>query len=250
MQENFSKFKGFFKIECYNKDDQLIDSYEDNNFIMKPARRTVAEMFSGKKNTGLNYLVLGTSGGTTTPYIPIIEENGFNKDRQRIYSEPLQASAGQTVFLYKYETVSIVGKGTYRYIGETGDVELSQANLDNLFEIKTDNYTYYFRISPSDRVKNPDGVTNYALSENNSCTIGIDANESNLDATTVTFIFELGMSEGNNQHKASDTGFGSACSLFNEAGMYFNDRLFCSKCFIPKVKDDSTRIKLTWKIIF
>ena len=249
MQEKFSKFKGYFKIECYDRNNNLVDSFEDNNFIMKPARRTVAEMFSGKRNTGLNYLVLGTSGGTTTPYIPIIEENGFNKDRQHLYSESFQASLGQSLYLYKYETVKI-GVKTYRYIGESDNVTLSTETLANSFEDCDDNYTYYFRISPSDRSKTPDGVTNYALSENNSCTIGIDANESNLDATTVTFTFELGMSEGNNQHKASDVGYGTACSLFNEAGMYFNGRLFCSKCFTPKVKDDSTRIKIVWKIIF
>ncbi len=244
MQELFKPFKGYFKIECIDKNGNITDSYEDKNFIMKPARRTVAEMFSGLKNEGLNKLVLGTSGGTNTPYIPITEESGFNKDRTHIYSESIKTTNGAVLNLYKYELVNISNK-IYRYIGENGNVIVDINS--GLFEEWNDNYTYTFEIKEG--LKTPDGSSNYASNTNNVCNIDLNPIE-NLDDTTVTFTFELGMSEGNNQHKASESGFGTMCSLFNEAGMYFNGRLFCSKCFTPKVKDDSTRIKIVWKIIF
>lgn len=233
MNELFKPFKGYFKIECIDKDGNIKDSYEENNFIMRPARRTVAEIFSNFKNEGLNRLVLGTSGGSTTPYIPITEEKGFSKDRTHLYSEPIKTSNGSSLYLYKYEIVEVSNK-TYRYIGENKNVFVDVNSSD--FE-EIENYIYNFNIKQG--IKKPDGATNHAENVNNICNISIDPS-GDLDSTIVTYTFELDMSQGN--------GKGSA--FFNEAGMYFNGKLFCSKCFTPKVKDESTKIKLIWKIIF
>ncbi len=241
--EDLVKFKGYFKIECL-KGDEVVDSYEDPNFIMTLARRTVAEMFSNAANTGLNKLVLGTAGGTSTQWIPITEATGFSKDRSHLYSEIIETTTGSSVYLYKFEIIK-VGSTYYRYLGDAGTVTINTTNLSNtsLFEIVEKPYVYTFGISPADSPKTPNGTTNYAAKSGNECKIS-------LEDTSVVFSFILTMSEGNGQYNANSSSYGAKCSFFNEAGMYFNNRLFCSKCFIPKVKDESTSIKLTWKIIF
>lgn len=242
MLETFNTLKGSFKIECI-KDNQVIDSYEDHNFIMTPARRTVAEMFSNALNTGLNKLVLGTAGGTSTPWIPVTEKD-FSKARTHLYSEFTKQTTGSSVFLYKLEIIKVNGL-YYRYLGSPETILISTSNLNNpnLFEIVEAPYVYNFGINPSSSPKVPDGTTNYASVSGNECKIL-------LEDTSVIFSFILATTEGNGQYNADTSSYGARCSFFNEAGMYFNNKLFCSKCFIPKVKDEATSIRLTWKIIF
>jgi len=258
IKDKYVDFKGYFKIECLDKDNNVKDCYEDNNYIMRCARRTVAEMFSNKKNTGLNKLVLGTCGGIETEFIPITEDNGFKRERTHLYSEPIEAGLGDIVKLYQYEIVSVKGLGEFRFINPTPEepetIEITSETLENtdIFnQIKS--YTYIFKIQNPESAKKPDGVKNYAASLNNNCTIylnEIDNDFSDLENTTVTHVFEIGMSEANGQHKSSEEGYSENVSLFNEAGMYFNNRLFCSKCFSAKVKDASTKVRITWKIVF
>ena len=65
--------------------------------------------------------------------------------------------------------------------------------------------------------------------------------------TTVEYTFEIGSSVGNDQFI---TPSGSNYSLINEAAIFVNNRIFCMKCFPSKLKDDSTTLKIIWKIIF
>lgn len=236
----FYKFKGHFKAEVINSNNKVVDVYEDHNYIMLPARRVISEMFTSTNNTGLNYLILGTNG--TIDDIPITEENGFSKLRTSLYSEYKYYAKNTTQYLYKYSIIKVDSK-YYKYLSETGDVLLSRANLTDTtkFEIISKPYTYKLTVNTNVF----DGETNIAKNSDNSCVISYTTDSGdNLENTTVTYVYEIGMTQGNGQNSERGT------SSFTEAGMYINNRLFCMKCFPVKMKDSSTKLRITWKIIF
>lgn len=237
LTEKYS-FKGSFKVEVIDELNNIIDTYEDHNFIMEPARRTVSEMFTNSLNTGLNYLILGTCGGNEDIYIPMTEETGFSKDRTKIYSEFISVSLNTTVYLYKNEVVKI-GSKYYQYHGNSGNVKITSA-LTNFTEVSKP-YTYKLETKSHEY----DGITNNSLNRNNTCLLSYTTDSgNNLENTTVTHTFIIGSNQGNSQDMTKNI------SVFNEAGLYYNNRLFCMKCFPAKVKDPSTQLKITWKIIF
>lgn len=234
----YYKFKGQFKVEVLDKDSNIIDTYEDHNFIMLPARRTIAEMFTNTQNTGLNKLMLGTSG--VIDYIPITEENGFDKNRTSLYSQYKSVSSGSSVYLFKNEVIK-VGNSYYRFNGDSGEVTVSSNTLSSSFTSVQKPYTYDFKIKSN--IVN--GTTNNARNSDNLCTISFTTDTSdNLRNTTVTYEFELGLTQGNEQNSERNT------SAFSEAGLFINNRLFCMKCFPEKIKDSSTKLRIVWKIIF
>ena len=236
----FYKFKGHFKAEVVNSNNEVVDVYEDHNYIMLPARRVISEMFTNTNNTGLNYLILGTNG--TVDDIPITEENGFSKLRTSLYSEYKYYAKNTTQYLYKYSIIKVDSK-YYKYLGETRNVFLSATSLANTtnFEIISKPYTYKLTVNTNVF----DGETNIAKNSDNSCVISYTTDSGdNLENTTVTYVYEIGMTQGNEQNPERGT------SSFTEAGMYINNRLFCMKCFPIKMKDNSTKLRITWKIIF
>lgn len=235
----FYKFKGQFRIESLDKDNNIIDVYEDHNYIMMPARRTISEMFTNTSNAGLKYLVLGTCGLTSND-VPITEENGFNKLRTHLYSEYSNYTNSDSVYLYKHDIIRVNSK-YYRYTGNDNTVSLTASNINSLFNEIDKPYTY--KLQAKTNVFN--GITNIAKNTDNSCVISYTTDTGdNLNNTTVTYTFEIGLTQGNEEDLERQM------SVFNEAGMYINNRLFCMKCFPNKVKDNSTRLKIVWKIIF
>lgn len=236
----FYKFKGHFKAEVINSNNEVVDVYEDHNYIMLPARRVISEMFTNTNNTGLNYLILGTNG--TVDDIPITEENGFSKLRTSLYSEYKYYAKNTTQYLYKYSIIKVDSK-YYKYLGETGNVFLSTANLTNTSKFENISKPYTYKLTVNTNVF--DGETNIAKNSDNSCVISYTTDSGdNLENTTVTYVYEIGMTQGNGQNSERGT------SSFTEAGMYINNRLFCMKCFPVKMKDSSTKLRITWKIIF
>lgn len=265
MQENAPKtFEGYFKIECI-KDGKVIDSFEDHNTIMHSARRSMAEIFLNRANNGkqfANRFVLGTEGGTSTEYIPKTEAMGFSKDKpsQRIYAEDgfIQVVEGSRT-LNKFCVIQYKNKW-YRYLGETKSVAINDDTVRNtdLFVNVSKPYWYEITFDYSDKTKYVIGTdsNNVATGDSlsNRCSVQVslptDGKTDILDQSICQFVFYIPKSEANGQHTPSDTGYSSNISLFTEAGLYVNGRLFSMKTFPAKVKDDTTEVQITWRIIF
>lgn len=258
-------FEGYFKIECI-KDGKVIDSFEEHNTIMRSARRSMAEIFLNSKNNSkefANKFILGTEGGYISEYFPKSEESGFNKDKmpQTTYAEEgfTAVDLGSSVDLKKFNVIKVDNQ-YYRYIdSDTQGVNISVNNLSNTTKfIKCSKpYVYKIDFSLEDPVSYTVGTNsnNKAIGDSlfRGCSVLTALSEEEedlLDRTTCIFTFTIPKDQGNNQHSAADEGFYGATTLFTEAGLYVNDRLFSMKCFPAKVKDDSTEIKVTWKIIF
>lgn len=266
MQDNIKTgFEGYFKIECL-KDGKVIDVFEDHNTIMRSARRSMAEIFLNFKNGDkefANAFVLGTEGGFTSEYYPKTEESGFTKDKDPLctYAEEgyKNANLDTSVDLKKFNVIKVENK-FYRYIDETSDgVNISVNNLSNTSKFIPCSKPYFYKIDFS--LQTPVSYTigmnsnNKAIGDSifNGCSVLTALSteqEDILDRTTCIFTFSIPKDQGNNQHSAADEGFFGSTSLFTEAGLYVNGRLFSMKCFPAKVKDDSTEIRVTWKIIF
>lgn len=257
-------FEGYFKIECI-KDGIVTDTFEDHNTIMRSARRSMAEVFLNKQNENYqfaNKFVLGTEGGTSTEYIPKTEAMGFTKDKitQCLYSEDtvLEVYDGEWN-LNKFVVVKYNDK-YYRYLSESATVTIDTTeihNTDDFVEVaKPYVYTLTFDIlHNSTYVVGTDSenlATNDSLTNNCSAKISlpVDNHDDVLDQSVCQFVFRIPKQQANNQHTPSDVGYSSNISLFTEAGLYVNNRLFSMKTFPAKVKDDTTEIQITWRIIF
>lgn len=254
-------FEGYFKVECI-KDGKVIDIFEDHNTIMRSARRSMAEIFLNRKNLDKNIqfanrFVIGTEGSTISEYTPKSEQSGFNKDKlhQCLYSEQpvVTATEGGDADLHKWDIVRYNNK-YYRYTGEDKTLSITDT------VIGTEDFTqvskpYYYDVNFSLEGNTYNG-TNLAIgtSKDNrcSCTVSMpeDVSPDILNQTICQFVFTIPKNQANKQHSASEVGFNSEISLFTEAGLYVNDRLFSMKTFPAKVKDDTTELKVTWKIIF
>ena len=254
-------FEGYFKVECI-KDGKVIDIFEDHNTIMRSARRSMAEIFLNRKNLDKNIqfanrFVIGTEGSTISEYTPKSEQTGFNKDKlhQCLYSEQpvVTVTEGGDADLHKWDIVRYNNK-YYRYTGEDKTLSITDT------VIGTEDFTqvskpYYYDVNFSLEGNTYNG-TNLAIgtSKDNrcSCTVSMpeDVSPDILNQTICQFVFTIPKNQANKQHSASEVGFNSEISLFTEAGLYVNDRLFSMKTFPAKVKDDTTELKVTWKIIF
>ena len=265
MQENAPKtFEGYFKIECI-KDGKVIDSFEDHNAIMHSARRSMAEIFLNRANDDkqfANRFVLGTEGGTSTEYIPKTEAMGFSKDKpsQRIYAEDgfIQVVEGSRT-LNKFCVIQYKDKW-YRYLGETESVAINDDTVRNtdIFVNVSKPYWYEITFDYSDKTKYVIGMDSNNVATGNSllnrCSVTVslptDGKTDILEQSICQFVFYIPKGEANGQHTPSDTGYSSNISLFTEAGLYVNGRLFSMKTFPAKVKDDTTEVQITWRIIF
>jgi len=254
-------FEGYFKVECI-KDGKVVDVFEDHNTIMMSARRSMAEIFLNRKNIDKNIqfanrFVIGTEGCTFSEYTPKSEQTGFNKDKlhQCLYSEQpvITVTEGSNADLRKWDIVKYYNK-YYRYTGEDKVLPITDTAINGEDFVQTSK-PYYYNINFSLEGNTYDGtnLTIGASKDNRcGCTVSIpeDVSEDILKQTICQFVFTIPKSQANNQHNASEAGFNSEVSLFTEAGLYVNGRLFSMKTFPAKVKDDTTELKITWRIIF
>lgn len=242
MIDEFVSLRGYFKVEAI-KDNKVIDVYEDHNFIMSPARISMAELFVGASKRRITKLRLGTSGFLKNPYTPITESNGFSKERNCLYCDSVKTtSMGQTVSVRTGEIIKI-GNAYYQMTTKVGDpvsYRLTQNVLNTHFSVleepvygvNLEANAYNDTVFPgtNDISKNP-GKYNIFVAYTP-------------ETSTITYTFDVSTSFGNDQHQ--NPGY----SLINEAGIFINNRLFCMKCFPSKLKDESTSLKITWKIMF
>lgn len=243
MIEQYDNLKGYFCIQCI-KDNKVVDQYEDHNFIMVPARRSMAELFVGAKKDRITALKLGYAGFFNDQYNPITEATGFSRERTCLYTESLVTKTkGSSITIRPGELVKIGNDNItiYQFKGSSKKtVTLSDSVLQSQFNVFP-----YPIIDPvvinAKRYTdvNFTGTTNYAQDPTKG---GIYITFEGGNNTTVQYTFEVPSSEGNTQQ--------GNYSLINEACIYINGRIFCMKCFPSKLKDDSTTLKIIWKIIF
>lgn len=261
MNDNIKTgFEGYFKVECI-KDGKVIDVFEDHNTIMRSARRSMAEIFLNRKNIDKNIqfanrFVIGTEGSTISDYTPKSEQTGFdkNKDPQCLYSEqPVkQVANGTTIALKKWDVVKYDGK-YYRYSDIDASVVITDAIIAEKFIEAGKPYYYGIDFSLEQNTSNNTNLAVGTSKDNRCrCTVSLpeDVSPGVLNQTVCQFVFVIPKNQANSQHNANDVGFNSEISIFTEAGLYVNGRLFSMKTFPAKVKDDTTELKVTWRIIF
>lgn len=253
--DEYKFLKGHFHMDILNKDNEIVDSVDDHNMIMADARKSMAEIFANLAGIPFAHrLVLGTMGNVDgSIFIPKDENSGFTKERTRLFSEasPKIYNAGDLVeILNKYDVLQLTnaadGVDCYRYNGEnTTDYVLSEKNLasDDFVKV-TKPYTYAinFKLPRT----NADTGSNNNTNEESLDTIKVEQKD-----TSVIFTFTLDLDSANEQHlDEEDEEFSPYSSLFNEAAIYVNNRIFCMKTFTSKLKDDSVKFRIVWTITF
>ena len=250
--------EGHFKIECLDKEDKVIDSFEDHNMIVVSARRSMAELFFNLEGSKFAHkLVLGTHGCKEEIFKGKTEEDGFVKERDHIFSEvPETIFAQGTLFeeifkgdILKVQDIRDITKFNYwRYNGEYAkNFVVDEITLKDYFTKLT--YTpYTYTINFKLPQKNLNGSENCVVADRTSDAAN-DMVQVQLKDTSVIFTFYVDVNNGNAQEH-NDDEFDSPTTLFNEAGLYVNDRLFSFKTFGSKVKDESVKLRIVWTITF
>lgn len=254
-------FEGYFKVECI-KDGEVVDIFEDHNTIMRSARRSMAEIFLNKKNIDKNIqfanrFVIGTEGSTTSDYLPKSEQDGFNKNKsqQCLYSEQtvITVKNNSQYNLHKWDIIKYNNK-YYRYCESDSAITITN-DIINSGKFINVNKPYYYDINfslESGTTNNMNLAVGSSKNKGCSCLVSLpeDISQDILNQTVCQFVFTIPKNQANSQHSASEVGFNSEISIFTEAGLYVNGRLFSMKTFPAKVKDDTTELKVTWRIIF
>lgn len=241
MIELFDNLKGEFSIQML-RNGKVYDEFRDHNYIMVSARRSVSELFVGASTKRVTGLKLGTAGYLGDAYNPITEANGFARSRECLFTDSVAVrNIGDNISVKTGELISVNGITYQSKEYGVQQYRLSQSILDSKFNLfQSPLYAETIPVKRySDIVFN--GDINYSTKTDCSAFIKYSADVSN---TTVEYTFEMGSSVGNDQY--SNPNY----TLFNEAAIYVNSRIFCMKCFPSKLKDDSTTLKIVWKIIF
>lgn len=246
-------FKGHFHLDCLDKDNNILSSIDDPNLIVTTARKSMAEIFANLEGIKFAHkLVLGTQGCVDgMPFVPKDETSGLDKAREHLFSEVVGETyqIGDVVEkLLTYDLIKVHDSESdsdiiYRYNGKNADNYIISAENISVDFTKYDTAPYTYEL-------------NFHLPRTN--TFGED--ESFADGTTdvaqvvqtdtsVTFTFIISMENGNNQH-VNEPGYTVPTTLFNEAGLYVNDRLFSIKTFSSRVKDESIKLRIIWTITF
>jgi hypothetical protein len=80
--------QGYFKIDSYNINGELIDTYEHKNMIMDNGRINMCTFMSGYSGSSrISKLVLGTQGHGISLLDPKTEADGFVSSRDSLFSE-------------------------------------------------------------------------------------------------------------------------------------------------------------------
>lgn len=209
-------FRGEFSIDCIDKDGNIIDTFKDNNLVVNLARKSMAYLIAGNVNgLPINGFKLGTMGhNTETQNIlepKVVGSNGYDETREELFS----VEAGGNNFYY-----------TLKWDESFSDVDGNPQVFDK------DSISFF----ATGQKKAQDGTE--TDSENAPCPVTILLNE-----TFVHFTFEIGDPYANGMD-------GVSVIAFTEAGLYCGDRLFSIKCFNAKVKENTVKFIINWKIIF
>lgn len=244
------QFKGHFKIEALDKDNNVVDQWQEDNLIMESARLTMAEIFTlASTNAGINKIVLGSKGYNGDVRIPKTSTEGFVDTRDRLFSETIDVADGETNTYLRGDIIKYTGNanatGTqnnyYERTGGTTTVATSSINFATGWtDLGTEapyTYTVTFDLPGTSsgnalNIVEDDGIV--------GSTVSIDQNDND-----VQFVFSISTLAANG---ADDPQPGS--TTFTEAALYANDRVFSMKTFGSKIKDTTVLLKITWTISF
>ena len=254
VNDFYKTLKGHFHLDVLDKNDKVLDTFDEHNMIMADARKSMAEIFANL--VGIKFahqFIIGTMGHTDASlYIPKDEYSGFVKERDRLFSEPtarVHSVGDQLENIRMYDVIAIYeGKGVsyYRYNGNPAEnYILSDAKLVTDEFTKLPGKPYYYTINftlPRTNIEDPSHNNN--ADETSLDTIKVEQKD-----TSVIFTFTLDLESANKQY-VNDPMYSDPCSFFNEACIKVNDRIFCMKTFNTKCKDDSVKFRIIWTITF
>lgn len=249
--------EGHFHIECLDKNNNVIDQFDDHNMIMTSARQTMSEIFAKLDTaTYATRFVIGNLGCKgENLFVAKTSSEGFAKERTSLFSE-----FSDTLY-YNGAIIASIHKGDiikYNFDnGLTGNYTLFEYSAESTLNyvvtdenIKTDfkelvrqPYTYSINFA----------LPGHSMSSSENCIVNPDECSDQVymqtKDTSVVFTFILDTDSANNgQYNVDD--FDTATSIFNEAAIYVNGRIFCMKTFPSKVKDMTVKMKITWTITF
>jgi hypothetical protein len=254
MQDTLN-FKGHFKIQAIDQNNNVIDEWVDDNMIMESARTTMSEIFANlQDSTFINKITLGTMGHVgNSILVPKGKDDGFVKERTRLFSETpaAQITIGQTLSIVRKNDVMYIDatdndkKGYYRFLST--DVENYLVNNTvitdtNTWEFlgTTKPYTYSVGFTLPGTNATAGGTTATAITEDASGSGStVKVQQSN---TSVIFTIDFATAAGNGQNETT--------SVFTEAALYANSRIFAMKTFKAKVKDSTVLLRIVWTITF
>jgi len=259
MKDSY-KFSGHFKIESVDKNNNIIDVYEDDNMIMTNASTSMSLMFSNLTNTFVNHFALGTMGHVQPNIlVPKLAADGLTNTRDRMFSTSANHSANATainsvipvlnqndVFYIAVSNPAI--PGYYRYLGASVtnytvlDINVTDINQwENLGTVAPYTYNITFNV-PGTNVDQIVGDSALNIVEDN---VGAGSTVTVLQSgTSTTFNFSIPTVAANAQTVATQT------SVFTEAALYANGSIFSLKTFKAKIKDATVAFNVSWTITF
>lgn len=269
-----SPIEGRFKVEVL-KDFEVIDSFEDHNTICINARRGMASIFSNIieafQKPHACRLALGTCGVTKNRFTPRVENKTYTRDLQHLFTEQY---ADDYITNYSLQTANVLtpykiyryNDNYYRYLNpdNADSYTINQALLSNTNVFEKDYKPYLYTV-PFDifdktfysadlgyKMKVDRSKAQCEAFVNVVNTTDATDNDGNVISnfkSTVQFVWVIPKNYANNQISSSE--YDTQMTFFNEACLYVNDdQLFCYRAFPTKVKDSSTALRITWKIIF
>ena len=269
-----SPIEGRFKVEVL-KDFEVIDIFEDHNTICINARRGMASIFSNIiesfQKPHACRLALGTCGVTKNRFTPRVENKTYTRDLQHLFTEQY---ADDYITNYSLQTANVLtpykiyryNDEYYRYLNpdNANSYTINQALLSNTNVFEKDYKPYLYTV-PFDifdktfysadlgyKMKVDRSKAQCEAFVNVVNTTDATDNDGNVISnfkSTVQFVWVIPKNYANNQISSSE--YDTQMTFFNEACLYVNDdQLFCYRAFPTKVKDSSTALRITWKIIF
>ena len=252
--EAFKDLKGHLKIERLDKNNNIIDvPVDEHNLICSNARISMAEIFANLDGIKFAHrFMLGTQGHKeNNVYLPKDSLDGFVKERDRMFSQPsfeTWSSGDMMETLLKNDIVSIMSPTNvieyWRYNGENQTNYILDYNTISQQWTKFDTLPYTVSIDftlPRDN-NVPEDQTN--TEEGSPYAVQVIQKD-----TSVSFIVTVPMEQGNDQY-INDPEYGIPTSIFTEASLWVNTKIFSLKTFQGITKDDSIKLRATWTIIF
>ena len=252
--EAFKDLKGHLKIERLDQNDNIIDvPVDEHNLICSNARISMAEIFANLDGIKFAHrFMLGTQGHKeNNVYLPKDSLDGFVKERDRMFSQPsfeTWSNGDMMETLLKNDIVSIMSPTNvieyWRYNGENQTNYILDYNTISQQWTKFDTLPYTVSIDftlPRDN-NVPEDQTN--TEEGSPYAVQVIQKD-----TSVSFIVTVPMEQGNDQY-INDPEYGIPTSIFTEASLWVNTKIFSLKTFQGITKDDSIKLRATWTIIF
>lgn len=218
--------EGYLKIESFNREGKLIDTYETPNMIMKLSKASVAEAIKGTKHTGIND-GSPTPIGTYENYISsFVLGNGGSVEGDLL-----------TPRTFSFARTELFAEENYR----------SNTN-------PTKNTKYNITFDPGLANVQGNGATP-VVNEDAASGVSSQVFITTQDASTIKYIIDIPADNANGPGQAPIAW--SEVALYTQEGQDLSDvnnkvlgKIFAMRTFPAKIKDTSTSFKITWKIVF